>query len=111
MTVSGTGAEETEEQDHAAPDGAPDDAGPSARTTVTIIIPTFNESGNIGELLRRLAESVPAHLPCEVLFVDDSTDDTPAVIERGRPGLPFPVDRHAPRGARPAASAARSSRA
>lgn len=44
---------------------------------VTIVVPTFNESANIGELLRRITESVPSRLPCEVVFVDDSTDDTP----------------------------------
>lgn len=44
---------------------------------VTIVVPTFNESANIRELLRRITESVPDRLPCEVVFVDDSTDDTP----------------------------------
>ncbi|MEU3773759.1 glycosyltransferase family 2 protein [Streptomyces sp. NPDC032472] len=62
-----------------------------ARGSVTLIIPTFNEAGNIGELLSRLAESLPAGPPCEVLFVDDSTDDTPAVIEKAAPACPFPV--------------------
>ncbi|KJY22221.1 dolichol-phosphate mannosyltransferase, partial [Streptomyces sp. NRRL S-444] len=62
-----------------------------AAGSVTLIIPTFNEAGNIGELLSRLAGSLPAHLPCEVLFVDDSTDDTPAVIEKAALDLPFPV--------------------
>ncbi|MCJ1677818.1 glycosyltransferase family 2 protein [Streptomyces sp. APSN-46.1] len=62
-----------------------------AEGSVTLIIPTFNESANVGELLRRLAGSLPAHLPCEVLFVDDSTDDTPAVIEKAASGCPFPV--------------------
>lgn len=59
--------------------------------SVTLIIPTFNESGNVAELLRRLAGALPEHLPCEVLFVDDSTDDTPAVIEKAAAGHPFPV--------------------
>ena len=78
---------------------------------VTIVVPTFNESANIGELLRRITESVPTRLPCEVVFVDDSTDDTPEVIDRGRAGLPVPRHRHPPRGGRSAGSAARSSRA
>jgi dolichol-phosphate mannosyltransferase len=46
---------------------------------ISLVIPTFNESANIGELLARLTEALPA-APCEVIFVDDSTDDTPAVI-------------------------------
>ncbi|MFE9098653.1 glycosyltransferase [Streptomyces sp. NPDC007264] len=58
---------------------------------VTIVVPTFNESGNIRELLRRITESVPGRLPCEVVFVDDSTDDTPEVISRAAQDCPFPV--------------------
>ncbi|MCL7376071.1 glycosyltransferase family 2 protein [Streptomyces sp. 35G-GA-8] len=68
---------------------------------VTVIIPTFNESGNIRELLRQLTDAVPARLPCEVLFVDDSTDDTPEVIVSAAQDCPFPVNvihREAPEG-------------
>ncbi|MFC4607785.1 glycosyltransferase [Streptomyces maoxianensis] len=58
---------------------------------VTVIIPTFNESENVRELLHRLTESVPSRLPCEVVFVDDSTDDTPDVIRGAAQDCPFPV--------------------
>ncbi|MGW7046207.1 glycosyltransferase [Streptomyces avermitilis] len=58
---------------------------------VTIVVPTFNESANIRELLHRITESVPARLPCEVVFVDDSTDDTPDVIFQAARDCPFPV--------------------
>ncbi|MEU9744322.1 glycosyltransferase family 2 protein [Streptomyces niveus] len=58
---------------------------------VTVIIPTFNEAGNVQELLRQLTESVPSRLPCEVLFVDDSTDGTPAAIAEAAQDCPFPV--------------------
>ena len=64
---------------------------------VTIVVPTFNESANIRELLHQITESVPARLPCEVVFVDDSTDDTPEVIkEAGDAGenARFIVDDH-----------------
>jgi dolichol-phosphate mannosyltransferase len=47
---------------------------------ISLVIPTFNESANIVELLSRLAGAIPPDVPAEVLFVDDSTDDTPAVI-------------------------------
>jgi dolichol-phosphate mannosyltransferase len=47
---------------------------------ISLVIPTFNESANIVELLARLSQALPAQAPCEVIFVDDSTDDTPAVI-------------------------------
>lgn len=72
----------------------PDLTVPQAVTgSVTLIIPTFNEAGNVAELLRRLGDALPdpEHLPCEVLFVDDSTDDTPAVIEKAAADHPFPV--------------------
>ena len=58
---------------------------------VTIVVPTFNESANIRELLHQITESVPARLPCEVVFVDDSTDDTPEVIKAAAQDCPFPV--------------------
>ncbi|MEV0779027.1 glycosyltransferase family 2 protein [Streptomyces sp. NPDC050433] len=58
---------------------------------VTVIIPTFNEAANVRELLRQLTESVPSRLPCEVLFVDDSTDGTPEAIAEAAQDCPFPV--------------------
>ncbi|MFG2294939.1 glycosyltransferase [Streptomyces sp. NPDC048603] len=68
------------------------EAAPGAEPgSVTVIIPTFNESGNVAELLRQLAASLPSRLPVEVLFVDDSTDDTPEVIEKAARDCPFPV--------------------
>ncbi|QES49864.1 dolichol-phosphate mannosyltransferase [Streptomyces venezuelae] len=73
-------------------DPAVESAEVPAPGSVTLIIPTFNESGNVRELLRRLGESLPAHLAVEVLFVDDSTDDTPEVIEKAARDCAFPVD-------------------
>ncbi|MGW7421372.1 glycosyltransferase [Streptomyces sp. NPDC054813] len=71
-------------------------AGPQATEipepgAVTIVVPTFNESGNVRQLLHQITESVPARLPCEVVFVDDSTDDTPEVIRQAAQDCPFPV--------------------
>ena len=69
--------------------------GPERGTApvISLVIPTFNEAGNIAELLAQLARAIPADLPCEVIFVDDSTDDTPRVItENARLGrLPVSV--------------------
>lgn len=59
---------------------------------VTLIIPTFNESANVAELLGQLRAALPARPPCRVLFVDDSTDDTPALIEKAAADCPFPVE-------------------
>lgn len=57
-------------------------------TDTTIIVPTFNEGGNVEVLLRRLAAALPEDHDTEVLFVDDSTDDTPDRIRAvGRAGL------------------------
>ena len=67
MTASITGDDVLPAQDPNAP-------------LVSLVIPTFNEAGNIPELLTRLAGAVPEDMPCEVIFVDDSTDDTPRVI-------------------------------
>ncbi|WP_234441696.1 glycosyltransferase [Streptomyces sp. WM6386] len=58
---------------------------------VTIVVPTYNESANIRQLLHQITESVPSRLPCEVVFVDDSTDDTPEVIYEAAKDCPFPV--------------------
>lgn len=46
---------------------------------LSVIVPTFNEGPNVPELLRRIAGSL-AGTAYEVIFVDDSTDDTPAII-------------------------------
>ena len=46
----------------------------------TIIVPTYNEAPNVSELVRRV-EAAVAHLDAELVFVDDSTDDTPSVIQ------------------------------
>lgn len=56
---------------------------------LSIVVPTFNESPNIAELVHRIAIAT-AGLEREILFVDDSTDDTPAEIERvaATSGLP-----------------------
>ncbi len=50
-------------------------------TGTTVVVPTRNEGGNVRELVRRL-EAAFAEQDAEVLFVDDSSDDTPAVIEQ-----------------------------
>jgi dolichol-phosphate mannosyltransferase len=47
---------------------------------VTVVVPTRNERDNVAPLLRRL-EPIRPDLRLEVLFIDDSSDDTPRVIE------------------------------
>ncbi len=52
----------------------------SAMTKVSIIVPTLNESENVGPLVAKILETaIPLH---EILFVDgNSTDSTAAVIQ------------------------------
>lgn len=59
--------------------------GEGAKRGLSILVPTYNESGNIAELMARIGRAVAGDprlrdLPVEVLCVDDSTDDTPEVI-------------------------------
>ncbi|HEY5880318.1 MAG TPA: glycosyltransferase [Nakamurella sp.] len=51
------------------------------RPDVTIVVPTRNESGNVAELVRRL-DSALGSIHAEILFVDDSDDDTPEVVRQ-----------------------------
>lgn len=54
-----------------------------AATDLSIVIPTRNEAGNIRMLVERLRASL-AEISFEIIFVDDSDDDTPAVVEAVR---------------------------
>lgn len=48
------------------------------RCAVSVIVPTRNEAGNVRELTQRLAQSMAVtDSTWELLFVDDSDDDTP----------------------------------
>ncbi len=46
---------------------------------LSIVVPTYNEAPNIAELVRRVTTET-AGIDAEIVFVDDSTDDTPDVI-------------------------------
>lgn len=61
-------------------------AGPA----VTVVVPTFNEAGNVPELLDRLTVALDT-LTAEVVFVDDSTDTTPEVIAAAARSSALPV--------------------
>src|ERR1700712_3670584 len=54
---------------------------PDAAAWFTIIVPTRNEEGSVQTLLSALADSLDG-IPAEVLFVDDSADNTPEVIRQ-----------------------------
>lgn len=57
---------------------------------LSIIVPTFNEGPNVDELLRRIGDALEGRV-FEVIFVDDSTDDTPEIIAAAAPHAGFPV--------------------
>ncbi|WP_167758803.1 glycosyltransferase family 2 protein [Thermaerobacter sp. FW80] len=65
---------------------------------LSIIVPTYNERENVVQLTDRIAEAVS--IPYEIVFVDDSDDDTPAILAalaRQRPQVRF-VHRTSQRG-------------
>lgn len=49
------------------------------RPGVTVVVPTRNEATNVVELVARL-DAALGDIPAEILFVDDSDDETPEVI-------------------------------
>ena len=57
---------------------------------LSVILPTRNESQNIEPLLNRIAQATEG-MAIEVIFVDDSTDNTPQVIRGLSNRFAFPV--------------------
>lgn len=62
----------------------------STDLALSVIVPTRNEAKNIEPLLRRVQTAVRG-LNVEVIFVDDSSDDTPDIIRNLSLCFPFPV--------------------
>lgn len=63
---------------------------------LSIIVPTYNEAPNVAELVRRITAAV-SEVDAEIVFVDDSSDDTADVIEvvAAEANLPVRVIRRA----------------
>ena len=57
---------------------------------LSVVVPTRNERENVGPLIQRI-EAALADLPSELIFVDDSDDETPRVIRGLRSSLPVRV--------------------
>src|SRR2546422_11062024 len=74
---------------HAPKDGHPtlwviDQKGIISRDryhSISVVVPTKNESGSIEPLVARLSRCLNGST-AEVIFADDSNDDTPLVIEQ-----------------------------
>lgn len=61
----------------------------AAEGRLSVVIPAFNEAGNIGRLIRETAESIPHVILREIVVVDDaSTDETQAEIHVLRDAIP-----------------------
>src|SRR5258706_7538032 len=48
---------------------------------LSVVVPTRNEAGNVAPLVDRLLHALEG-VAAEICFVDDSDDDTPALLER-----------------------------
>lgn len=56
----------------------------------TVLVPTFNERDNVAELVSRAARALEG-LDAEILFIDDSSDDTAAEVARVAADAPLQV--------------------
>lgn len=57
---------------------------------LSIIVPTYNEAPNVAELVRRVTAAVDG-IDAEIIFVDDSVDETPDVIREVAASASLPV--------------------
>jgi len=57
---------------------------------LSIIVPTYNEAPNVAELVRRVSDALRGR-KAEIIFVDDSTDNTPDVIREVAASAELPV--------------------
>jgi dolichol-phosphate mannosyltransferase len=68
----------------------------TTRLAVSVVVPTYNEADSAATLLQRLHDSavVGHRLDCEVIFVDDGTDQLPAIVEGQAQQYPMPITVH-----------------
>ncbi len=58
---------------------------------LSVVIPTFNEGGNIENLVSQIDEALEG-INYEIIFVDDSKDNTPDIIKEVSKMYVFQVD-------------------
>ncbi len=62
---------------------------------IWIVLPAYNEEGNLGEVLRRVRETLDGRLPYRALVINDgSTDQTAAVVEGAAKQMPVRTVSH-----------------
>src|SRR5918911_218799 len=66
--------------DEQAVTGGPEHGGSQEKVLLTLVVPTRNEAENVPKLVHELRLSL-SDLDYRVVFVDDSTDGTPEVIQ------------------------------
>ena len=49
----------------------------------SLVIPAFNEEGNIGKLVEEAFGVIPANMLAEIIVVDDSSDKNLAMLRAG----------------------------
>ncbi|KAF5076712.1 Undecaprenyl-phosphate 4-deoxy-4-formamido-L-arabinose transferase [anaerobic digester metagenome] len=64
--------------------------GKNANITLSIIVPVYNEAGNINPLLEEIQKTLMG-IAYEVIFVDDSIDETPMVIRKAAEKYPVKI--------------------
>ena len=77
-------------EDTSAPDSQSVSEGKPGPPILTIIVPTRNEANNVEPLLTRISAAL-AETSLEVIFVDDSSDNTAEVIEQQKSNFPFDI--------------------
>lgn len=60
---------------------APLSNAPAAGTQLTVVVPTYNESANVGEMVSRL-DATLGNIGWEIIFVDDASPDGTADVVR-----------------------------
>ena len=78
---------------------APEPSAPEATPSISLIVPCFNEEGNVSLIVEEIAAAFcPQNIPCEILLVNDGSSDGTAaalaeLVSRDSLGLP---PNHAP---------------
>ncbi len=65
---------------------------PSADIRLSVVVPTRNEAGNVAPLVERLEDTFRDDLDgVEIIFVDDSSDDTPDAVAAASEASPLTI--------------------